>query len=232
MPYSVFTGLSKKLWQGYGQAIFEQITLTPLVTGLIKGLPPEKFHRFTWQDIHYLEKSFQPAMKVLRNKATDPAHQKLFSDFIAATEIELTQLKKQVLLVDTDDSMQPSKVCIEYGKHLLETTRDQPYSVGVAALKPCFLYFPLVGLYIKNKVSNLAEHPQAGWITVYAEELFDNAHLMANLFNKVTQHISAEEENRVTMAYTISAYHERHFFIDALPKEENNASIQMQRLGR
>jgi thiaminase len=215
MHYPKLTGLSKKLWQ-HSQPDFEKVTKTPLVTGLIAGLSTEKFHRFTQQDIYYLENIFQPAMKALSQKASALSHKKLFSDFIIATDIELTQLKSHMSSDCTEPPIQPSEVCERYGTHLLETTGNQSYSIGIAACLPCFLFFPAVGLHIKNNVPNLSIHPQAGWIKVYAEELFDNAYQMAALANEV---IHKEEEKMAVKAYMTSAEFELSFFEDALELE-------------
>lgn len=219
MHYPQLTGLSRKLWQ-YSQPSFEKVIKTPLVTGLIEGLSPEKFHRFIQQDIYYLEKSFQPAMKVLSQKSSTIIHKKLFSDFIIATDIELTQLKSHLSSDCTEPPIQPSDVCERYGAHLLETTHNQSYSIGLAACLPCFLFFPAVGLHIKNNVPNLSIHPQAGWIKVYAEELFDNAYQMAALANEI---IHKEDEKKAVEAYMISAEFELSFFKDALELDVINS---------
>ena len=113
MCYPRLTGLSKEFWR-HSRPTFEKITKTPLVTGLIDGLTTEEFHRFTRQDIYYLEESFQPAMRILSLKASNPGHQKLFSDFVISTDIELAQLKKQISAADSD-SLMPSEVCKRQG---------------------------------------------------------------------------------------------------------------------
>lgn len=224
MLYPQLMGLSKKLWQ-HSQPTFHKITQTPLVTGLIEGLTTEEFHRFTQQDIYYLEQSFQPAMKILSQKASLQSHHQLFSDWIAATNVELSQLKKQLSLVYTDTMIPPSEICEKYGKHLLETTSNQSYSIGVAACLPCFLFFPAVGLHIKKRVPDLAGHPQVEWIKVYADELFDNAYHMAAFANEV---ISKEDEPAALKAYMISAEFELCFFEDALKVENSQSYFMME----
>lgn len=221
MPYPQLTGLSKALWQ-HSLTIFENILDTPFVTGLITGLSPAEFNQFTQQDIYYLETSFQPAMEALRQKAASNSHKQLFSDFITATHIELAQLKSHISADGTESSILPSDVCQRYGKHLLDVTRNQSYSIGLAACLPCFLFFPAVGLHIKHNVGNLAHHPQAEWIKVYAEELFDNAYQIAALANEV---IVKEEEDVALKTYMTSAEFEFGFFKDALELDLSYSSL-------
>ncbi|MBA2648898.1 MAG: hypothetical protein H0U75_04715 [Legionella sp.] len=216
MHYPKLLGLTELLWKS-SLPIFEKASKTPLIQGIITGLTPKKFYRFTQQDIYYLEKIFQPAMKALHHKAITLSHKKLFSDFITATDIELSLLKKQLNSEVNEPPMQPSDICERYGAHLLDSTSNQPFSVGVAACLPCFLFFPALGLYIKNKVGDLSAHPQKEWIKVYAEDLFDNAYIMADLANEV---ISKEDEKKAVEAYMTSAAFELCFFEDALKLEE------------
>lgn len=220
MPYKSLTGLSRQLWWQFGHPICTQITRTPLVTGLIAGLPAAKFHHFTVQDTYYLEQSFQPAMHRLQQKACTPRHQTLFTEVIESTEAELRVLRAQLKEANPSESIGPSPVCANYGQHLIKTIEDHSYTVGVAACLPCFMFFPFIGAHIKRQVTSLDSHPQEDWIRFYADGLFPVVHSMTQLMNEVSAQATNDEKKDIRRVFTTSAHHELHFFNDALPEEE------------
>lgn len=217
MPYSKFTAVSKKLC-AKSKSTYTSILKTPFVRGLIKGLAPEKFQYFTQQDIYYLEQSFQPGMEMLYRKATAPHHKKLFSSFIESTEKELKLLKNELRSHGAEQVIPASEITKAYGSHITASC-EESYVKGVAASFACFLFFPAVGLHIKNQVVDISQHPQKAWIQTYSEDLFHTTNEMAELVNEV---IKPEHEPMVIKTHMTSAAFEFKFFESALKKDDGS----------
>ena len=112
-----------------------------------------------------------------------------------------------------------SEITKAYGGHITACC-EESYVKGVAASFACFIFFPFIGLHVRDNVLNISQHPQKAWIQTYSEDLFHTTNQMAELVNEV---IKPEHEQMAVETHMTSAAFELKFFKDALKKEDSPA---------
>ena len=166
-----------KAWNSIDK-IYSSILQMQFIQELQQGsLSKEIFQHYIIQDGIYLGE-FSRALAIISAKAPSPdlqlqfarsaaeaiaveraLHEEFFAEFNIASEVAL--------------ATQPSPTCLNYTNFLLATAYQYSFSIGVAAVLPCFWIYLEVGKHIYQQAGKTNRYQK--WIDTYVDVDFESA---------------------------------------------------------
>jgi thiaminase/transcriptional activator TenA len=211
-------GFSENLWSSICD-IYSNILTHPFITELANGkLPPATFKYYIIQDSFYLQE-FARSLAVLAARAPEKDAIAFFAKAAEETitvERALHEHYFKIFGIDNKDIIDslPSLACRSYTNFLLATCYNNSYSIGCAAILPCFWIYLEVGKHIANQATY--PNPYHEWIDTYAGDAFSQTLEMAKHFtNQAAASASAVEKSRMLEAFRLSAQMELDFWESA-----------------
>ncbi len=186
---------TNELWSDI-ESIFYDIINGGFVSRLAgASLPAEWFSRYLSQDILYLRQDNE-ALELLSARAPNETEKVFFrqlhEDGIA---VEQAMQGEYMPLFGVSEAKEQSPVFMEYGSFLLDSARNSPYPVALAALLPCFWLYGEVGQYVvKHQAGN---NPYQKFIDTYSGEEYD---IVTIHFIQLLEQYGQKEPESVKMA--------------------------------
>ena len=180
-----------RAWENISH-IYNSILAMQFIQELEEGSLSQKiFQHYIIQDGIYLSE-FSRTLAVISAKAPTPEFQLQFArnaqDAIAVERgLHEEFFAEFDIPVEVALASQPSPTCLNYTNFLLATAYQYSFSIGVAAVLPCFWIYLEVGKHIYQQASDRV-NPYQKWIDTYVdvdfetsvEEVIKAANLMAN----------------------------------------------------
>lgn len=162
---------SERAWGGVADVV-AQIMDHPFVLGLADGtLPSATFERYLRDDAHYLDR-YGRVLATLAARAPTTADVGAMAEFAAGAAVAERELHETVVGTALAASP-PSATCDAYTGFLISTAAQQPASVGLAAVLPCFRVYAHVGEMLAAAAH--ADHPYLLWLEQYGDPGFAEA---------------------------------------------------------
>lgn len=212
---------------------WEKAATHEFVRQLIDGsLEKEIFRFYQMQDARYLE-AYADTCSILSTRFVDPADKLWFID-----GARLAILVEQELHTGYGRQLGygPSEVAAltltpnnrAYQNHMMVAAQRAPLVEALAALSPCPWLYTDIGMRILNNptVSDGSggirdDHPYADWLRTYADPSFVSyTSDLLGLLDRVSEGITAEEQERAIEAFRASIRYEWMFWEQALTKQE------------
>lgn len=97
----------------------------------------------------------------------------------------------------------------------------ESYSVGVAAVLPCYWVYAEVGLRLAEAASNLPDHPYSKWISAYSEPAFQEVTQQAiELLDEAATLATEDEQQQMRIAFLDATRCEELFWQQSYLLEE------------
>lgn len=145
----------------------------PFVRELGAGtLDPARFTYYLAQDAHYLQ-SYARALAAAAVKADTTADLAFFAK--AAHDAVVVEQELHRAHVGDIERHPRSPTCVGYTSYLLGVAQTHGYPELVAALLPCYSIYQDLGARMLARAGDLAGHPYADWIAMYADPSFEIA---------------------------------------------------------
>jgi thiaminase/transcriptional activator TenA len=207
-----------ELWAST-ESIRERIDGLPFLVALEDGsLPRERFDHYLAQDARYL---IEFGRVLAHAAAVSPTADALV--FWAESAVSTVRVERELHArhVGDLDGAPMSPTCSAYTSYLLSVCAAGSYPVLTAAVLPCFWIYDDVGVRLKQRLGETADHPYGDWVATYGDPAFTAATERARaLVDAAAQRAGAEDLAGMRAAFTTAARFEYLFWDAAWRLEE------------
>lgn len=214
--------LTPQLWRD-AEPVYRRILHHPFITGLTDGtLPRDAFQFYLIQDSLYLRR-FSQALNTLAAKAPRAEWAAVLSRHsIEAMEEERQMHEKILASYGVTPAMiakaEMAPVNAAYTNHLLATVEREPFTVGLAAMLPCYWIYLEVGRELVSQGSKNPDYQR--WISQYAgDDYAKSVKQVQNILNEAGRSSDPSDLRTARAVYVRSSRYEWMFWDMAWRKE-------------
>jgi len=200
-----------RLWK-MSKPQFKQMLEHPFNTELAAGsLSVEKFKIYLQQDDLYIE-SYTKALYKLASKAPTLEAKTILTSFAEIGFLIEKELHdnffRKFQITPTTEAL---PACQDYSNFLENVTFLSPYSIGLAALLPCFWMYREVGVHLNN--ISIKDNPYQAWLDTYTgDEFLEQVRQMLQLIEGASRYSNYNMRDDMKTMYLQSCRMELGFW--------------------
>lgn len=202
------------------KSIYDAIVEHPFNRELARGtLSADRFAHYVQQDSHYL-RDYARCLALLAAKASSSGiAEDLLNYAKEGIAVERALHGHFFAQFQIGPAEEQAPACFAYTQFLLAAVGMESFSIGLAAVLPCFWIYREVGLHIAAHAAT--PNPYAPWIDTYSDESFGTAVArMLEITNSEAAAASEEVRRAMRRAFVVSSRCEWLFWDGAYRLEQ------------